>query len=229
MGFKKFKRYIRILLGLPKSLYLSIKYTGFFNGLTCPILVTIKTKIKSANGKILFHNPIKFGILTMGFSEVAMSSRKDWNVWNVSGTIILRGRADFGIGSRLVVGKNGILEIGDNFLITAKSDINCFHRIIIGKNVLFSWDILVMDTDAHPIRDQEGNVTNNDSEIVIGDNCWIGSRTVILKNTVLKENSVVGCSSLLNKNYEEGNVIIAGNPGKIVKRNIIWKRESFKY
>lgn len=226
MAFKKLNRYYKTFLGLPKSLYLSINYFGI-RGIVCPILVSRRTRIKEARGKVIINAPLAFGLIKFGFSEVAMSSGKEWNVWNVSGNLSFNGTASFGVGSRLVVGKSGNLSIGDNFLITEASDINCFYNIEIGKDVLFSWDILVMDTDAHPIRNTENEIINPNGSIIIGDNCWIGSRVVILKNTKIGNNSIVATSSILNKKFEKENIIIAGQPAKVVKENIVWKRETF--
>lgn len=53
-------------------------------------------------------------------------------------------------------------------------------------------------------------------KIVIGDDCWVGAKSVVLKNTILPDHSVAGAMSLLNKGYPE-NAIVAGNPAKFIK------------
>lgn len=225
--WKKYK-YFRLLLGLPKSLYLNIKYFGT-KGFSLPILVTRKTKFKNLAGNIKIETTFKFGMIKIGFAEVPMSSGKKWNVWNVSGNIIFKGTASFGVGSSIVVGNKGQLTIGNNFQITTGSDINCFHKITIGNDVLFSWDILVMDTDAHPIRNEQNEIINHDKPISIGNNCWVGCRSMILKGTDLSSNTIVASSSVVNKEFNESNIIIAGQPAAIVKKNIIWEKETFSY
>ena len=42
----------------------------------------------------------------------------------------------------------------------------------------------------------------------------------------LYDNSVVGLGAVACKDYKESNVVIVGNPGKIVKRNITWNRQN---
>jgi len=45
---------------------------------------------------------------------------------------------------------------------------------------------------------------------------------LIPKGTKIRNNCVVGANSLLNKKYDYENVVIAGNPAKVVKENIVW-------
>ena len=45
---------------------------------------------------------------------------------------------------------------------------------------------------------------------------------VVLKNSEIKDNSVIGANAVVAKKFKEGNVIIAGNPAKILKKNINW-------
>ena len=44
----------------------------------------------------------------------------------------------------------------------------------------------------------------------------------ILKNTKISDNSIIGAGAIVNKKFEEKNVIIAGVPAGIIKRNINW-------
>ena len=47
----------------------------------------------------------------------------------------------------------------------------------------------------------------------------------ILKNTKIPSNSVVAQGSTVTKKFDTENIIIAGNPAKIVKENTIWDRK----
>lgn len=97
--------------------------------------------------------------------------------------------------------------------------------IKIGKNCLLAFNIVIWCTDAHSICDKDGQVINIGKNIEIGNHVWIGRNCFITKNTKIADNSVVGWCSNVTRKFEEPNVIIAGNPAQIVKRNISWRRE----
>ncbi len=45
-----------------------------------------------------------------------------------------------------------------------------------------------------------------------------------MKKVRIADNSVVGSASVVTKKFDEENVVIAGNPAKICRRNIMWEK-----
>ena len=87
---------------------------------------------------------------------------------------------------------------------------------------MFSWGIDVWCTDVHTVTDLDGNPLNFSESIEIGNQVWVGKDVKIGKNTKISADSIVGWGSIVTKKFDETNVVIAGNPAKIVKRNINW-------
>lgn len=54
-------------------------------------------------------------------------------------------------------------------------------------------------------------------KIKIGNNCFIGTNAIILPDVTLGNNVVVGAGSVVTKSFPN-DVIIAGNPAKVIKR-----------
>ena len=52
-------------------------------------------------------------------------------------------------------------------------------------------------------------------------------RVMIFKGAVIPDGSVVGAGSLVNKKFEEENILIAGSPAKKIRSDIEWRREDF--
>jgi len=48
----------------------------------------------------------------------------------------------------------------------------------------------------------------------------------IFKGAKVSDNSIVGANSVINKKFVEENVVIAGNPAKIIKRGVNWDKKS---
>ena len=119
---------------------------------------------------------------------------------------------------------NSIVKIGDNstfagvtmYLQDSNSSVN------IGKNCMFSYGIDVWCSDIHTIINFDGKPLNRGKFIEIGNHVWVGKDVKIGKNTKISSNSVIGWASVVTKEFDETNVVIAGNPAKIVKRNINW-------
>lgn len=221
----KLLKIFEIFLGLPKSLYFNIYYFGFIRGIKLPILLSNKVKLLKLSGIIeLNENNFKIGIIKIGFPSVGVFDYKNSrSIWEVYGKIKLKENIVMGQGTKISVLKNGVLEIGRNVCITGESTIICRKKIKFGDNCLISWENLFMDTDFHSIKDFDNKILNPDKEIEIGDKVWIGNRSTILKGTIVKNDSVIASNSRVSTKFNSEKVIIAGNPGEIIKENIEWE------
>lgn len=128
-------------------------------------------------------------------------------------------------GYILVYGNRRTVTIGERstaigvFIVCRDADVT------IGSGCMFSRDIEVRATDVHGIYDRETGVRlNPPAPVVVGDRVWVAAKATLSKGTVIRDDSVVGAMSFLNRAYDEPNVVIAGAPGRIVRRNITWRR-----
>jgi len=115
--------------------------------------------------------------------------------------------------------QNSKIHIGNNVrmsgtAICAASTINIGDRCVIGA------DVIIADNDFHSIDPiirssvhDSGKLTSK--PIKIGDDVFIGGRSIILKGVELGNNVVVGAGSVVTKFFPEGS-IIAGNPAEII-------------
>lgn len=97
--------------------------------------------------------------------------------------------------------------------------------IKIGKNCMFSGGIYIRTADGHTIVNEKGEVVNKPvSGIYIGNHVWLCNGARILKDSLVPDNSIVANSAIVTKAFTEKNVILAGMPAKIVKKQINWYR-----
>lgn len=126
----------------------------------------------------------------------------------------------------------GCVRIGEgsNILDASITNPHSDTYISIGKKCMFSSGISVRNTDGHPIYDIETkqclNKVGAGNGIDIGDHVWIGMGVTILKNAAVPNDSIVGTQTVVTKRFSEPNVILAGNPAKIIRRNITWAVEN---
>lgn len=162
-------------------------------------------------------------MIKIGECEIGLyDKRHNRPVWENCGTVVFKGEALIKPGAKIIVGKNGYLEMGDKFRLSSGSFIICYKKVIIGNNCRISWETQVLDSDFHQILDNEGVVLNPNKEIIIEDHCWIGNRCTINKGTKLSAHTVVAGNSLTNKQYAQSNVILAGIPAKVIRSGIRW-------
>ena len=63
--------------------------------------------------------------------------------------------------------------------------------------------------------------------IRVGSNCFIGMRSMILPGTTLGDNVIVGAGSVVKGNFPD-NVVIAGNPAKVLCLTDDWARKHYE-
>lgn len=209
--------YLKILFSFPKSLYVNFHLFPFKQAIKLPLWVTYNMKILISGGVVLKGKAKPF-MIRIGFHECNECDSSDKTVLRIDGKLVFEGNAHIGKGSKLIVYKGGLLELGDNFAISASTAISCRKHIKFGKDIQFSWDCLVMDSDTHTILDEQGYRMNPDKEIVFEDKVWIGNGCMILKGAHIPDNCVIGARSVVAGSKFEDHSIIVGNPAKSVKK-----------
>lgn len=212
---------VRYAAGLPKSIYVNFRVLPFMQAVRLPIIVSRKTKLQSLSGKVCLEK-VETGMIRIGFGNMQMLDyRYDRTLLCIEGTLTFKGKCKIGMASRLMV--YGHLELGENFLISGDATIICAEKISIGNNSTLAWESIVMDTDHHEIYDASGSCINPNQKVIIGNNVWIGARTMILKGCRIPDGCIIGANTTLTKSFDEAKSIIAGTPPRVIKRDVNWK------
>lgn len=220
----QYKRYFEYICGLPKSIYINFKYFPLPIAIKLPILVSNNVLLYNLKGNIkLDCKQVKTGMIKFGFGYVGIFDRhRSKSILENAGTLIFKGTASIGHGFKISISKEAYLTLGNEFCLTAESQICSKKNICIGDNVLISWQCLIMDTDWHKIY-ANNQYVNEDNNIKIGNKVWIGCRATILKGVNIPEECVIAANSHVVHSFQNRNVIIGGNPAKIIKQNITWE------
>ena len=114
---------------------------------------------------------------------------------------------------------NGTLRIGDDVGISGTT-VSCCEAITIGNNVLIGSGCLITDNDAHPLDAEKRRDVRNVTDVarrpvVIGDDVFIGTRSIILKGVIIGHGAIIGAGSVVTKDVPP-NTIVAGNPARVI-------------
>ena len=134
--------------------------------------------------------------------------------------INFRPQVDFKADNcKMYIGKKCIFNGGSiNFILGEEGP-----EIHIGAGCLFAHNVKMKTTDNHVIYNIETRKRENPAgNIVIGNHVWFCDDVLILNNSRVCDNSVVATRALLSGVITEENVVLAGIPARIVKRNINW-------
>ncbi|EKD94496.1 MAG: acetyl transferase [uncultured bacterium] len=135
------------------------------------------------------------GILNIGDS-VVLAERS--TIWSGESGVYIGNDFFLGIGS-YISAIGGVVKIGNDVMIADHVSLYTWNHRYLMKNITFS------------------KMGGTIEEIVIGNNCWIGTGCKILAGTKLGDNCVVAAGSVLTKKYPN-NSVIAGIPAKVIKK-----------
>lgn len=109
--------------------------------------------------------------------------------------------------------------INQNIQVLLGEQRHCF----IGDNCMFSWEITIQNSDAHPVYSVEtGKRVNLSKSVYIGDHVWVGHDCLLLKGTQIDSGSIIGAGSVVSNKKIPHNESWGGNPVRRISDKIFW-------
>ena len=109
------------------------------------------------------------------------------------------------------------IEFGDNFYSNHNLVILDANKVTFGENV-FIGPNCGFYTSGHPLDYETRNKGLEYAKpIKVGNNVWIGGNVCVMPGITIGDNVVIGAGAVVTKNVES-NVVVAGNPAKIIKK-----------
>lgn len=112
------------------------------------------------------------------------------------------------------------IKIGNHVGISG-STIYAKKSVEIGDNVLIGSGCLITDSDLHSLdylkRREEDYSDVKVMPVVIGDDVFVGARSIILKGVTIGPRSIIGAGSVVTRDVP-ADTIVGGNPAIIVKQ-----------
>ena len=199
-----------------KTVYFNFHYLPFSQAIHLPILL-YKPRFLGLKGTVVIQclGGVKCGMIKLGFDKVSIFPNNGIMWENRGGTIIFHGNCSVGNNSSLSIGEKGICEFGTNMCATTTFRVACYHKVLIGDNVSFGWDCMVIDTDFHKLTKLAGGYNKGYAPIMIGNNNWFGNGCLIMKRTVTPNYCTISAKTVLSERVEAPEYSVIGQKNDI--------------
>lgn len=114
-------------------------------------------------------------------------------------------------GVRLWAHKGGGLSIGNGTYLNRGAEVIAWDNVTIGRDCMIGWDVVILDTDLHPVGDRP----LRNKPVTIGDRVWIGCRAIILKGVTIGEGAIVSAGAIVHRDVPPY-TIVSGDPARVV-------------
>lgn len=184
-----------------------------------PVLRGLALRIERAAFRLLYGRFCDGDVRIFGWPEIAavpgstlrlgrgvkLISESAFNEIGVAHACTLR---TMGPGAEIVVG-DGVGMSGTSVCATTS--------VRIGARTLLGADTLVTDTDSHALsaEDRASRRPAASAPVVMGEDVFVGARSVVLKGVTIGDGAVIGACSVVTRDVPAG-AIAAGVPAKVV-------------
>lgn len=232
MGFLKLlDRVFRVIIHMPKILYINFKSLPFSQAVHLPIILMSSCKLKGIKKNYISidvpQQKIHSGMIRIGSKSSSRSGvivkGRTRIIFKNSGKIVFKGTAVIGKGSSVVCDRGAQLIFGNEFSCNVNCFISCSKGIVFKDDVLLGWNVKIRDDDGHPIYNSNGEIENPPKSVILNKHVWIASYSDVLKGVEIAQGVIIGYRSLVTKSITTPNCIAAGSPAKVVKENQYWK------
>ena len=108
---------------------------------------------------------------------------------------------------------NWVVQHKDNLKLGYKTDIGAFTYINAKFGVTIEDGVQI---GSHCSIYSISTIDGKEGEVILKENCRIGSHSVVMPGVTVGENSVIGACSFVNISIPD-NVVAAGVPAKVIK------------
>lgn len=214
---------LKVLMSLPRSIYYNFKCLPFAQAIKIPILIGKNVKIRGSfhrNSIVIDAPEVYRGMVSLGINDGSFemgSSMPSYIRMSGDARIVFHGHCLISNGIKIDVSHSGVLHIGKGVFVNSNSIISSNGMVRFGDGVSTGWNITVIDWDGHDIVDLASkSVVNAPKPIIIGDHCWLGSHSTLLKGVCLAHHCIVPYGSIISKSCDTPIAVYGGMPNNVL-------------
>ena len=193
-----------------RTLYLRLRFGGW-----CVVLRGTRLKMRpGARIEVAPGSRLLMGTRHIGATDCSVRLGRH-------ARLAVHGTAEVVRGTRILLGSDARLEIGQNSYINYDSTVSCFEHITIGANCAISRNTNILDANTHELI-IDGDPRPRSQPIVIGDDVWIGTGAIVLSGVHIGDGAVVAAGSVVTSDVP-ARALVGGNPARLIRENVSWR------
>lgn len=113
---------------------------------------------------------------------------------------------------------DAVIEIGERSKLNG-THVHAREKVIIGEWCLMGPGTIIIDNDSHPpVLDRHvRRGPPASAPVIIGNNVWVGMRSLITKGVTIGDNAIVAAHSVVTRDVA-ANTLVGGNPAKVIRQ-----------
>ena len=202
----------------PATLKLNLKLLPWHQARRLPIVVEGPLRIEIGEGaRVVLPDDAAKGTITLGSRHETYKAEAGKAQFSIFGTWEVNGCIRIGPDSCVYIHRGATLTTGRDVYVARDSQIECAERVAIGDRVL-AGEIYICDSAGHRVT-HGADVQPMTRPIAIGDDCYFGFRTLVLRGAVVPPHSVIGSGAVCTRDYgaahPEGHLLLTGVPAEV--------------
>lgn len=160
------------------------------------------------------------GFLHLGWKKFASSRLETRLLVGQNASLIVGDDYTLGYGSDIEVFAGATLEIKGKGATNIGATIICGEYISIGERVMMGRNVTIRDNNGNHYISRRGY--KNTRPVIIGDKVWLCEGCTIMPGVKIGEGAIVGAKSVVFSNVP-AHSIVSGNPAVVVDEDVYWK------
>jgi carbonic anhydrase/acetyltransferase-like protein (isoleucine patch superfamily) len=145
-------------------------------------------------------------------------------VWGDGGLMYIAQEASIA-GANIAL-ESGCVYCGPHVRHTARLNLNCRNggAIFLRRDVLIASDVIIQTDDCHTLFSvaERKRLNPYGGVIDIDDHVWIGQESMVMGNSKIGRDSIIGARSFVRGGEFPSNVVLAGSPARVISSGVNW-------
>ena len=203
-----------------RTLQLNFGLLPWRQALRCPLVAygPLRVRLGAEARVLLSPDAQSFGSVVLGSRHETYQAAAGKGQFTLLGRWVVNGRFRLGVDSCLYVHRGATLTTGHEVYLARDTQIECAESVTIGHHVL-AGELYVCDTAAHRVQHGQEPARGLTQPIAIGDGCYLGFRTMMLRGAHIPPHSVVGSGAVCTRDYAalhpQGHLFLVGVPALV--------------